>query len=153
MSVSQVHKEVFGRLYNSIWNERRLEFIDKIIAKTHALADPTVTGRGTGPSVYRRQVERFITAFPDLKFTVEDTISEKDKLVVVWTANGTHKGTFMGIAPTNKKVSVSGITVHQIADGKILESTAVWDAIGLLQELGVAVPLQLDGAASTASAR
>lgn len=153
MSVSQAHKEVFGRLYNSIWNERRLEFIDKIIAKTHALADPTVTGRGTGPSVYRRQVERFITAFPDLKFTVEDTISEKDKLVVVWIANGTHKGTFMGIAPTNKKASVSGITVHQIADGKILESTAVWDAIGLLQELGVAVPLKLDGAASTASAR
>ncbi|HTP67525.1 MAG TPA: ester cyclase [Dongiaceae bacterium] len=153
MSVSQAHKVVFGRLYNSVWNERRLEFIDKIIAKTHALADPTVTGRGTGPSVYRRQVERFLDAFPDLKFVVEDTISEKDKLVVIWTATGTHRGTFMGIAPTNKKASVSGITVHQIADGKILESTAVWDAIGLLQELGVALPLQVDGAANTASAR
>ena len=150
MSVSQAHKELFGRLYNSIWNDRRLEFIDKIIAKTHALADPTVTGRGTGPSVYRRQVERFLAAFPDLKFTVEDTISEKDKLVVVWTATGTHKGAFMGIAPTNKKASVSGITIHQIADGKILESTAVWDAIGLLQELGVAVPLKLDGAVASA---
>jgi len=153
MSVSEAHKEVFGRLYNSIWNERRLEFIDKIIAKTHALADPTVTGRGTGPTVYRRQVERFVVAFPDLKFTVDDTISEKDKLVVAWTATGTHRGSFFGIQPTNRKVSVSGITIHQIADGKILESTAAWDAIGLLQELGVALPLKLDAAATAASAR
>lgn len=153
MSVSHAHKEVFGRLYNSIWNERRLEFIDKIIAKTHALADPTVTGRGTGPTVYRRQVERFVAAFPDLKFTVEDTISEKDKLVVVWTVTGTHRGSFLGIPATNKKASVSGITIHQIADGKILESTAVWDTIGLVQELGVELPLKLDATATAATTR
>lgn len=144
MSVAPAHKEVFGRLYNSIWNERRLEFIDKIIVKTHALVDPTVTGRGTGPAVYRRQVERFQAAFPDLKFTVDDTVSEKDKLVVSWTVTGTHKGAFLGIAPTHKKVSVNGISIHQIADGKILETTAVWDAIGMLEQLGVTLPLNLD---------
>jgi len=144
MSVAPAHKEVFGRLYNSIWNERRLEFIDKIIAKSHALVDPTVTGRGTGPGVYRRQVERFQAAFPDLKFTVHETVSEKDKLVVAWTVTGTHKGMFLGIAPTNKKVSVSGISLHQIADGKILETTAIWDALSLLEQLGVPLPVKLD---------
>ena len=144
MSLAPVHKEVFGRLYNSVWNERRLEFLDEIIAKTHALGDPTVTGRGTGPAVYRKQVERFQAAFPDLKFHVDDTISEKDKLVVSWTVTGTHKGMFLGIAPTNKKVSVSGITIHQILDGKILESTAMWDALALLEQLGVALPVKMD---------
>jgi steroid delta-isomerase-like uncharacterized protein len=150
MSVAPAHKEVFGRLYTSIWNERRLEFIDKIIAKSHALADPTVTGRGTGPAVYRRQVERFLAAFPDLKFHIEDTVSEKDKLVVAWTVTGTHRGVFLGIPPTNKRVTLTGMTMHQIAEGKILETTAVWDAIGLLEELGVALPVKLDGLAVAA---
>lgn len=144
VSVAPAHKEVFGRLYNSVWNERRLEYIDKIIAKSHALVDPTITGRSTGPAVYRRQVERFQAAFPDLKFHIDDTVSEKDKLVVVWTVTGTHKGVFLGIPPTNKKVSMAGMSMHQIAEGKILETTAVWDAIGLLQELGVALPVNLE---------
>ena len=148
MSVASVHKEVFGRLYNSIWNERRLEFLDKIVAKTHALSDPTVTGRGTGPAVYRKQVERFQVAFPDLKFTVDETVSEKDKLVVMWTVTGTHKGMFLGIGPTHKKVSLSGISIHQIAGGKILETTAVWDALGLLDQLGVSLPVKLDAVAA-----
>ena len=66
MSVAPAHKEVFGRLYNSVWNERRLEFLEKIIAKSHGLGEPTMTGRGVGPSVYRKAVERFHMAFPDL---------------------------------------------------------------------------------------
>ena len=148
MSLAPAHKEVFGRLCSSVWNERRLEFLDKIIAKSHALGEPTMTGRGVGPSVYRKEVERFLAAFPDLKFTVYETISDKDKLVVSWTITGTHKGVFLGIAPTNKKVSMNGITIHQVADGKILESTAVWDTLGLVQQLGVALPLKMDVAVS-----
>jgi steroid delta-isomerase-like uncharacterized protein len=144
MSVAPAHKEVFGRLYNSVWNERRLEFLDKIIAKSHALGDPTVTGRGTGPAVYRKQVEQFQAAFPDLKFHVDDTVSEKDRLVVSWTFTGTHKGVFLGIAPTNKKVIMNGISIHQIAEGKILETTAIWDGLALLEQLGVALPLKMD---------
>ena len=46
MSVAQAHKEVFGRLYHSVWNERRFEFIEKVIAKSHALGDPTLLGWG-----------------------------------------------------------------------------------------------------------
>jgi steroid delta-isomerase-like uncharacterized protein len=144
MSVTPAHKEVFGRLYNSIWNERRLEFIEKIFAKTHAFVEPTVTGGGVGPAAYRRNVERFLIGFPDLKFVVDDTVSEKDKLVVSWTLTGTHRGTFLGIPATNKKVSVNGITINQIADGQILDSTAVWDALGLLQQLGVSLPVKID---------
>ena len=66
MSVAPSHKEVFGRLYHSVWNERRLEFIDKIIAKSHALGDPTLSGGAVGPAAYRRQVERFLKWLPDL---------------------------------------------------------------------------------------
>jgi steroid delta-isomerase-like uncharacterized protein len=144
MSVSAAHKEVFGRLYHSVWNERRLEFIDKVIAPTHALGDPTVMGGGVGPEAYRRQVERFVTGLPDLKFHVDDTISENDKMVVAWTITGTHKGDFLGVPPTNKTVSFSGITINQIAEGKIIESTVIWDGLGLLEQFGIRLPVRYE---------
>jgi steroid delta-isomerase-like uncharacterized protein len=144
MSVSAAHKEVFGRLYHSVWNERRLEFVEKVIAPTHALGEPTVSGGGVGPAAYRRQVERFVTGLPDLKFNIDDTISEKDKLVVAWTITGTHKGNFLGVPPTNKKVTFSGITINQIANGKIIESTVIWDGLGLLEQFGVRLPVRYE---------
>jgi hypothetical protein len=53
MSIAAEHKELFGRIYHSIWNERRLEFIERVIAPTHALGDPTVLGGGVGPKARR----------------------------------------------------------------------------------------------------
>jgi steroid delta-isomerase-like uncharacterized protein len=144
MSVSAAHKLLFGRLYHSIWNERRMEYIEQVIAPTHALGDPTIAGGAVGPKAYRRQVERFLTGLPDLKFTVDDTISEKDKLVVYWTITGTHLGELMGVAATHQKVAFSGITINQIADGKILESTVIWDGLGLLKQMGISLPVQLE---------
>lgn len=144
MSVAPAHKLLFGRLYHSVWNERRLEYIDQVIAETHALGDPTVSGRGVGPSAYRRQVERFFTGLPDLEFIVDDTVSEGEKLVVYWTINGTHRGEFLGVPPTNKRVSFTGITINQIANGKILESTVIWDGLGLMKQFGIDLPIQYE---------
>ncbi len=149
MSVSQAHKELFGRLYHSIWNERRMEFIPQVIADTHAITDPTVAGGAVGPSAYRRQVERFLTGLPDLHFEVDDTITEKDKLVVYWTITGTHRGEFLGVPATNKKVSFSGITINQIRDGKIIESTVIWDGLGLLEQFGIELPVRYEMLAVT----
>jgi steroid delta-isomerase-like uncharacterized protein len=144
MSVAPQHKLLFGRLYHSVWNERRLEYIDQVIADTHALGDPTISGRGVGPSAYRRQVERFLAGLPDLKLNVDDTISEGDKLVVYWTITGTHLGEFLGVPPTNKLVAFSGITINQIADVKVLESTVIWDGIGLMKQFGIELPVQYE---------
>ncbi|HUI51415.1 MAG TPA: ester cyclase [Terriglobales bacterium] len=144
MSVAAAHKEIFGRLYHSIWNERRLEFIPLVIADTHALGDPTVLGRGVGPENYRRQVERFLTGLPDLRFDIEDTISEGEKLVVSWTITGTHRGEFLGVPATNRKVSFSGITINHIRSGKIIETTVIWDGLGLLEQFGVELPIRYE---------
>jgi len=144
MSVAAAHKLLFGRLYHTIWNERKLEYIDKLFADTYGLEDPTVEGGGVGPVAYRRQVERFLIGLPDLKFIVDDTISENDKLVVAWTITGTHKGEFLGVPPSNKRVTFSGITINQIADGKIIESTVIWDGLSLLKQFGAALPVQYE---------
>ncbi len=144
MSVAPEYKLLFGRPYHSVWNERRLEYIPQVIAETHALGDPTVSGRGVGPAAYRRQVERFLAGLPDLKFMVDDTVSEGDKLVVYWTITGTHRGEFLGVPPTHKKVAFTGITINQIADGKILESTVIWDGLGLMKQFGIELPIQYE---------
>ena len=144
MSIAAEHKELFGRIYHSIWNERRFEFIEKVIAPTHALGDPTVAGGGVGPKAYRRQVERFLTGLPDLQCTVDDTVSEKDKFVVAWTITGTHQGDFLGVPPTHKKVSFSGITINQVAYGKVIESTVIWDGLGLLEQFGIPLPVRYE---------
>jgi len=58
----------------------------------------------------------------------EDTIAEEDKVVACWTISGTQGGEYLGIPATNKKVSVDGITIHHIANGKIMDSYSNWDA-------------------------
>jgi len=147
MSVSP--KEVIRRLYKDVWNDRKLGVVDQLVSQSHALVSPHISGTAMGPAAYKREIELFFEGFPDLRFTVEETICEKDKIVANWTFTGTHKGEFLGIAATNKKVSVAGITLHQIADGKILDSQAFWDAISLFQQLGIDLPIKLDRRASS----
>ena len=134
--MSDENKTIVRQLYEEVWNKRRLELVEEIISPSHALHDPNLTDSAIGPEAYKRQVTRFIIAFPDLRFNVEDMFGEKDKLAVAWTISGTHKGEFMGIAPTNKKVSVDGITLNHIVNGKIMDSYISWDTLGLMRQLG-----------------
>lgn len=144
-------KEVVRRFYKEFWNERKLEVADQLVSQSHALTSPHILGLTVGPAAYKKQISEFVTGFPDLRFTVEDTTCEKDKIAAYWTLSGTHKGEFLGIAPTNKKVSITGITIHQIVDGKILDAQAMWDAISLFQQLGVALPFKLERSAASST--
>ncbi len=131
------NKALVRRLYEEVWNNRKLELISEIISPSHALQAPNVAGSAVGPEAYKRQVLRFLEGYPDLHWTVEDTIAEEDKVVACWTISGTQKGEYLGIPATNKKVSVDGITIHHIANGKIMDSYSNWDALGMMQQLGV----------------
>ena len=137
--MSADNKAIVRRLYEEVWNKRRLELVDEIISPSHALHDPNLTDSSVGPDAYKRQVSRFIAGIPDLRLTIEDIVGEKEKLAVAWTISGTHTGEFMGIPATNKKVYVEGITINHIVDGKIMDSYISWDTFGMMQQLG-AVP-------------
>jgi steroid delta-isomerase-like uncharacterized protein len=79
-----------------------------------------------------------LSAFPDIQRTVEDQFTDESQMVVTrWTATGTHLGYFMGIAPTGKRLTVTGIAIHRIASGQIVEEWQEWDTLGLMQQLGV----------------
>jgi steroid delta-isomerase-like uncharacterized protein len=135
------NKSIVRRLHEEVWNERKLDVVDELISPSHALHDANVAGSQIGPDAYKQRVVQLTKAFPDLHFTIEDIVSEKDKLVVSWTISGTHKGEYEGIPPTNKMISVDGITISYIVDGKILDSYVSWDALGLMRQLGHAPPL------------
>ena len=79
------------------------------------------------------------TVIADLRYTVEDVIAEGDSGAVLWTAVGTHAGELWGIAPTRKRLTLSGVIVFRIEGGKIVEQQLWWDALGLLIQLG-AIP-------------
>ena len=142
------NKDVVRRLYKEVWNERKLEVADEVISQSHALNDPTFSGSEVGPAAYKTQVRRFVAAFPDLRFSVEEYICEKDKVVASWTITGTHKGEVFGMAPTNKKISVAGITIHHLAGGKILDSQAIWDVQCVMVQLGVSRPVYMEARAA-----
>jgi predicted ester cyclase len=76
------------------------------------------------------------TAFPDLKFTVDLVAAEGDLAATHWTATGTHRGEWQGIAPTNREVTWQGINIFRIECGQIVESWSEADHLGLLSQLG-----------------
>jgi steroid delta-isomerase-like uncharacterized protein len=85
---------------------------------------------------YKQGMAAFHTAFPDLQFRIEDEIAEGNRIAVRWTMRATHLGEYQSHQPTGKRVAVSGISIFQIADGKIQEITVNMDRLGQLQQLG-----------------
>ena len=78
----------------------------------------------------------FRNAIPDIYSTVEDVIAEGDRVAVRFSAGGTHRGDFFGIAPTGRRGTTTGIHIFRIADGKIVEHWGNSDDLGLMQQLG-----------------
>jgi predicted ester cyclase len=138
------------RLIEEVWNNRKQDVVDELIAPSHRNIDANTPDLGPGPEGYKRLVALYTTAFPDGRLKLHDTVSEGDKVVMSWNFTGTHKGDLRGIAPTNKKISVDGITISRHANGKLVESRVNWDALGMMQQLGVVAAVgQAKGAAGS----
>ena len=80
----------------------------------------------------------YLSAFPDLSFTVEDVLADGEKVVSRWTGRGTHQGEIEEFGPpTGKQIEIKGITIHRFEEGKIVEEWERYDILGLLQQLGL----------------
>jgi len=86
---------------------------------------------------YKQSTSESYSAFPDVHYTIDDMVVEGDKVATRLTMTGTHKGEFMGIPPTNKKVTVWAITIYRIAGGKFVEGWEMSDTLVLMQQLGL----------------
>jgi len=86
---------------------------------------------------FKQSFAVFRQAFPDSAYKIEDMIAEGDKVAVRFAANGTHKGVLMGIPPTGKRVSMTGVDIFRLTNGRIAEFWLSWDQLGMMQQLGV----------------
>lgn len=131
------NKVIIQRLYDEVWNKRKVELLHLLLSPSHALHGPIFPGSSIGPEAYKQTLIVFTSGFPDLRFTVEEMVAEDEKVVCYWTISGTQQGEFMGVPATGKKVSVDGITIHHIANGKIMDTYVSPDMWGMMHQLGV----------------
>jgi len=144
--MSAENKAIARRWMEELWSQGNAGIAGEIIAPTYAVHDPGTPGRVGGVEGEKHAVAMYRTVFPDLQFTMEEMIGEGDRVVVRWTARGTHRGELRGAAPTGKAVVITGISILGVANGMIAEHRLNWDTLGMLQQLGM-IPSTGDGGA------
>ena len=148
--MSEQNKTAVRRLFDELWNKGNLQVADELIASTYTHHDASTPDVGRGPESEKNRVKLYRTAFPDLRLTVEDMIADGETVVARWSCRGAHRGDLNGIAPTGKQFLISGVSIVRFTGGKMVEGWINWDALDLMQQLGV-VP-ELGKAKSAAAA-
>ena len=115
------NKDLMRRLYKEMWNGGNPALAAEIFAQ---------------PEGVERFVSQFLPSFPDLQHTVEEMLAEDDRVVVRFSAHGTHTGAWLHFAPTGKSIHYTGVTWARIAGGKIIEHHTWWDKAGLIEQIG-----------------
>ena len=122
------------RWFEEVWNQRRKQTIDDLIAPESVCQ--AAGGELRGPAMFQALVyEPFVDAFPDLRVTVEGTVAEGDQVVVRWTAKGTHTGPGLGLIPTGRPIFLRGMTWIRFAEGKMVEGWDCWNYREMLESL------------------
>ena len=92
-----------------------------------------------GPKGYLMIIAMMRSGFPDIQWTIEDMITDNDKVAVRFTMKGTHQGAFFGVPATGKPIAVQAMNFYRLADDQIIEEFGQPDMLGLLTQIG-AVP-------------
>lgn len=135
----EANKRHVRRFFEEVWSTGDVALRDSFLAadyrghipgNTEALDREGWTSWFTG----------FRAAFPDARFTVEDMVAEGDRVAARLTMRGTHRGELNGIAPTGREVTVTGMSIERVVDGRIVEGWNQSDALGMLGQLGALPP-------------
>jgi len=86
---------------------------------------------------FKQFVSSLLTAFPDLRFTIDDQIDSAQKVAIRWTAVGTNTGIFGELPATGKRVTVRGLILDEVVNGRVVERWELWDQMTMLQQLGL----------------
>ena len=121
MSTEQ-NKAMVRRIYDELWNERRLGVADEVIAEGAVNYDTGLAPMPFGPEEMKATVRMVTAAFPDNRHEVEEAIAEGDRVVLRCTLTGTHLGEFLGIPPTGRKIAVTEIHIYRMEDGKAVNT-------------------------------
>jgi predicted ester cyclase len=132
------NKALYRRWFEEVVTGGNLALADELLAPGYVLHFPGLPGP-VDREGHKRLVTMFRVAFPDWRESVDDVIAEGDKVVIRVRGSGTHEGEFQGIPPSRARVTATGIGIGRLANGRIAEAWAAYDALGLMQQIG-AVP-------------
>ena len=137
MSIEEENKEIIRRWIEGL-NEQTIN--DELLSKDYVYH---VGGQEVkGAQTFKQSADAtFFPVFPDVNYATDDMVAEGDKVAIRYIMTATHKGEFMGIAPTGKRITLTGAIFYHLADGKIMEALQYFDQLSMMQQLG-AIPSQ-----------
>ena len=128
-------RELARRFTEECWDRSDVAVLDELMAPDVVDHDP-VPGQGPGREGYKQMAASFFDAFSDFRVRNQDVIADGDKAVLRWTARGRHTAPLMGMPATGREVTLRGIDVLRVANGRIVERWGEFDLYGMLQQLG-----------------
>ena len=133
---AETNKAIVHRYVEDGANAGNMSVIDELFAADFVNHDPTQPATRDLAALKQFMLARQ-AAFPDQRTTIEDLFVEGDRVAKRWTWRGTQTGEFNGIPPTGRQVTIAGIDILRVSDGKIQEIWWGYDMLGVLQQLGV----------------
>jgi predicted ester cyclase len=133
-------KKLSFRLFEEVWNKGKFELLEEFYTPYTVIKDPYFPITTKGVTAAKEYVQFFKKAIPDFFLKIEDQIAEGDKVVTFFTATGTHKGEFFGLAPTFKNFTIPYIVMLRFEGDKVIEFYSYWDAFGFMRAAGVELP-------------
>ncbi len=137
MTDTDANKKIVSSFIDRLFSKGDLTAVDDCLSSDFVNHDPPF-GASVDREGMRTAASSFRTAFPDWHSELHLLIAEGDLVAEVFTASGTHRGEVMGVAPTGHEVSLRGINVFRVRDGRITERWGRLDDLGFLQQLGLA---------------
>jgi steroid delta-isomerase-like uncharacterized protein len=129
------------RLFEEVFNEGRLEVADELGAPDLVFHSPTLDEPGHGPESIKEFAGGLRRGFPDLHIEIEQEFEDDGYVIARWrTTSQTHLGPYMGIPPTGRSITMTGIDIFKVRDGRIHEIWIEIDALGGVQQMGVVPP-------------
>ena len=128
----------------SAWNEHDVNRVLSLFSPNCVEVDINQASPHYGLEGVRKTMRLYLDAFPDLHFTKEEAIAEDDRLVILWTAEGTHAGAIMHIPATGRRITVRGMSLLEVERERIRRAIYVWDAAAMLRGIGLLPELSGD---------
>ena len=137
--IEEANKQHVRRFFEEVWSTGDVALRDSFLAADYQGHVPG-SAEPLDREGWTAWFNGFRQAFPDARFTVEDMVAEGDRVAARLTMRGTHRGELNGIAPTGREVTVTGMSIERIVDGRIVEGWNENDALGMLGQLGALPP-------------
>ncbi len=132
---AETNKEVVRRVIEEGTNRKNLAVFDELVSPS--FVDHEAGSEPGGSEGEKKLLTSVTQAFPDWRWDIQEMLAIDDKVITRYVARGTHRGEFMGAAPTGKEVSLTGINIVRLEGGKIVESWGNSDQLGWMRQIGV----------------